>query len=47
MGSKCASCSKINDKVEFKISGGYMQGHDFEYYDPREPTWGDKLFWNC
>ncbi|MCB0540161.1 MAG: TonB-dependent receptor, partial [Bacteroidetes bacterium] len=35
---------KINDKVGFKISGGYMQGHDFEYYDPREPTWGDKYY---
>lgn len=31
---------KISDKVGFKISGGYMQGHDFPYYDPREPTPG-------
>lgn len=35
---------KINDKIGFKISGGYMQGHDFEYYDSREPTWGDKFY---
>ena len=31
---------KINDKLAFKVSGGYMQGHDFEYFDPREPAPG-------
>ena len=35
---------KINDKIGFKVSAGYMQGHDFEYFDEREPTWGDKFY---
>lgn len=34
---------KISDKVGFKISAGYMQGHDFEYYDPREPAVGSSF----
>lgn len=34
---------KINDKIGFKISAGYMQGHDFPYYDPREPTPGSSF----
>lgn len=35
---------KISDKVGFKISGGYMQGHDFEYTDPGEPAWGSEYY---
>lgn len=35
---------KISDKVGFKISGGYMQGHDFEYSDPGEPDWGSEYY---
>ena len=31
---------KIGKKFGFKVSGGYMQGHDFEYYDDREPAVG-------
>jgi outer membrane receptor for ferrienterochelin and colicins len=34
---------KINNKLGFKISAGYMQGHDFEYYDPREPAIGSQF----
>jgi outer membrane receptor for ferrienterochelin and colicins len=34
---------KINDKIGFKVSAGYMQGHDFEYYDPREPAIGSSF----
>lgn len=34
---------KFNDKIGFKVSGSYMQGHDFEYYDPREPSPGEKF----
>ncbi|MCB9257147.1 MAG: TonB-dependent receptor [Chitinophagales bacterium] len=35
---------KINDKIGFKVSGGYMQGHDFEYQDPREPGYGQPYY---
>jgi outer membrane receptor for ferrienterochelin and colicins len=35
---------KVSDKFGYKISGGYMQGQDFKYYDPREPNFGDE-FW--
>jgi len=28
---------KFSDKVGLKISGKYMAGQDWEYYDPREP----------
>jgi len=35
---------KLNDKIGFKVSAGYMQGHDFEYFDEREPTWGDQFY---
>lgn len=35
---------KVNNKFGYKISGGYMQGQDFKYYDPREPNFGD-AFW--
>lgn len=31
---------KIGKKFGFKVSGGYMQGHDFESYDEREPAVG-------
>lgn len=34
---------KINDKLAFKVSAGYMQGHDFEYYDSREPAPGSQF----
>ncbi len=34
---------KISDKLGFKISGGYMQGHDFPYYDSREPVPGSQF----
>lgn len=34
---------KLSDKIGFKVSASYMQGHDFEYYDPREPKIGDKF----
>jgi len=32
---------KLNDKVGLKLSAKYMQGTDWENYDPREPTVGD------
>lgn len=35
---------KVSDKFAYKISGGYMQGQDFKYYDPREPNFGDPFF---
>ena len=35
---------KINDKIGFKVSAGYMQGHDFEYYDEREPEVGSSYY---
>ena len=34
---------KISDKLAFKVSGGYMQGHDFEYFDTREPAPGSQF----
>lgn len=34
---------KISDKVGYKISGSYMQGHDWPYFDPREPRHGDTV----
>lgn len=35
---------KVSDKFAYKISGGYMQGQDFKYYDPREPNFGDPFY---
>lgn len=35
---------KVSDKFGYKISGGYMQGHDFPFYDPREPTPGQSFY---
>lgn len=35
---------KVSDKFGYKISGGYMQGHDFPFYDPREPTPGQSYY---
>lgn len=34
---------KLSDKVGYKISGSYMQGHDWPYFDPREPQHGDTV----
>lgn len=36
---------KIGNKNKwgYKISGSYLQGTDFEYYDPREPSVGDSI----
>lgn len=34
---------KFSDKVGLKLSGKYMQGQDWEYYDPREPAVGDSF----
>ncbi len=34
---------KISDKFGYKISGSYTQGHDWRYYDPREPEVGDTV----
>jgi outer membrane receptor for ferrienterochelin and colicins len=35
---------KISDKFAYKISGGYMQGQDFKYYDPREPNYNQPFY---
>ncbi len=32
-----------NNKFGYKISGSYLQGTDFKYYDPREPQIGDSI----
>jgi outer membrane receptor for ferrienterochelin and colicins len=31
------------NKFGYKISGSYLQGTDFKYYDPREPSRGDSI----
>lgn len=31
---------KLSEKFAYKISGSYMQGHDWPYFDPREPREG-------
>ncbi len=31
------------NKFGYKISGSFLQGTDFQYYDPREPTVGDSI----
>lgn len=36
--------TKITDKIGFKISGSYLQAQDFQYYDPREPSIGDSVY---
>lgn len=35
---------KITDKFGYKISASYTQADDFEYYDPREPSVGDTVY---
>jgi outer membrane receptor for ferrienterochelin and colicins len=35
---------KISEKFAYKISGGYMQGQDFKYYDPREPNYNQPYY---
>lgn len=34
---------KFSEKAGFKISGRFMQGDDWEYYDPREPVVGQPI----
>lgn len=34
---------KINDRIGFKISGGYLSADDWRYYDTREPQINDTL----
>lgn len=35
--------AKLTPKLGIKVSGSYTQAHDFEYYDPREPSVGDSV----
>lgn len=32
------------NKFGYKISGSFLQGTDFKYYDPREPSVGDSIY---
>ncbi len=34
---------KLNDRIGFKVSGGYLGANDWKYYDKREPQIGDTL----
>jgi len=36
---------KINDRIGYKISGSFLTGRDFTYYDPREPKVGETLIY--